>query len=277
MRFDDKITFPYPVLGVRNDIMPLPDFNFETLESDCNYIFHIKIDINNPSIKYYIDTRYAEYVCEVDCKRTFYRVCFTSRSPLMVITIPKNTVSGEVNITLTVNTSMPIKDYSNLRANDAYTGYTFDLEPGDILAYIGSLTIHTDIMSDEYKAVGSFLHFSKGKPGAEISYYLGGQDIEIILPSEMFESYTKKLKGNQYRAAIMASIVNEALIYALTQYHNHVGSRWARLLSAAEVLADFDFEGEIDVLTAIEMTRMILKQPHNVLFATLVDMMEEDE
>lgn len=277
MKFDDKITFPYPVLGIREDILPLPDFEFKSSESDSDYIFDIDIVINNPSIKYYIDTRQADYVCEVNCKRTFYRECFTSRKPTVKITLPKNSVSGEVCITLTVNTSRPIDDYSNTRANPAYEGYTFNLETGDILAYIGSITLHTDIMSDEYKAVGSFLHFSKGKPEAEISYYLGGQDIEIILPREMFEAYTKRLKGNQYKPAIMSSIVNEALIYALTQYHNHPGARWARLLSSAEILADYDFDEDIDVLKAIEMTRVLLKHPHNTLFASLAEMMEDND
>ena len=275
MRFDDRAAFPYPVLGVRNDIMPLPDFDFDSSESDRNYIFHVNINLNNPSIKYYIDLKKAEFVCEVNCRRTFYRVCFNSSTPSFLITIPKNSVSGEVSVSLTVCAKTAINGYENLRANDDFCGYTFDLEPGDVLAYIGSLTIQTDIMADEYKAVGSFLHFIKGKSDSEIAYYLGGQDIEITLPLGMYETYSKRLKGNRFRPAILASVVNEALIYAFTQYKNHEQARWARLLRSAEVLSDFDFE-EIDTLTAIEMARLILKQPHVELFNSLADMMEED-
>lgn len=275
MRFDEKTAFPYPVLGIRNDIMPLPDFDFESSESDRNYIFHVNINLNNPSIKYYIDLKKAEYVCEINCRRTFYRTCFNSSTPAFLVIVPKNSVSDEVSISLTVCAKTEILGYENLRANDDFCGYTFDLEPGDVLAYIGSLTIQTDIMADEYKAVGSFLHFIKGKPDSEITYYLGGQDIEITLPRGMYETYSKKLKGNRFRPAILASIVNEALIFAFTNYKGHEQTRWARLLRSAEVLSEFDFD-DIDIWTAIEMSRLILKQPHEELFSALADMIEED-
>lgn len=277
MKFDNKTTFPHPVLGVRDDIMPLPDFDYSKHEDETDYIYEIKIKLNNPSIKYYIDTKKAEYVCEVDCKRTYYRVCTSSKTHNFKIQIPKNRVSGEVKITLTVSTTIPIPDYCNSNANSDYNGYTFSLERGDVIAFIGSLTIHTDIMSNEYKAVGSFIHFEKGAPDSGISYYLGGNDIKITLPQEMFDTYTRNLKGKKYRPAVMASIINEALIYALSQYHNYEECRWARLLSSADVLSGHDFSKEIDIADAIDMAHEILNQPHNALFASLESMLDDEE
>lgn len=276
MKFDSRITFPHPVLGIRNDILGEPEFDYKISEDENNHILDIKMDLHNPSIKYYIDVKkQAKYVCEVDCYRTYYRVCEDSLKPNYHIVIPKKEVSGEVNVQLTVTAVAKIDEYTNSLANADYSGYEFNLEKGDILAYIGGLNIQTDIMADEYKAVGSFVHF-KGDSVTDISYNLSGQDIEIIMPREMFDQYVNHLKGNRFRPVIISSIVKEAIVYALTQYKTYRNSRWARILKSAEVLKDYDFdEDEIDVLKAIEMSNDLLKNPHGQLFETLEEIITE--
>ncbi len=276
MKFDSRITFPHPVLGIRNDILGEPEFDYEISEDENNHLLDIKMDLHNPSIKYYIDVKkQAKYVCEVDCYRTYYRVCEDSLKPNFHIVIPKREVSGEVNVQLTVTAVAKIDGYTNSLANADYSDYEFNLEKGDILAYIGGLNIQTDIMADEYKAVGSFVHF-KGDSVTDISYNLSGQDIEIIMPREMFDQYVNHLKGNRFRPVIISSIVKEAIVYALTQYKTYRNSRWARLLKSAEVLKDYDFdEDDTDVLKAIEMSNDLLKNPHGQLFDALEEIITE--
>lgn len=276
MKFDSRITFPHPVLGIRDDILGEPEFDYEISEDENNHILDINMDLHNPSIKYYIDVKkQAKYVCEVDCNRTFYRVCEDSSKPYFHIVIPKKEVSGEVNVQLTVTAVAKIDGYTNSLSNADYSCYEFNLEIGDILAYIGGLNIQTDIMADEYKAVGSFVHF-KGDSVKDISYNLSGQDIEIILPREMFDQYVNHLKGNRFRPVIISSIVKEAIVYALTKYKTYKKSRWARILKSAEVLKDYDFdEDEIDVLKAIEMSNDLLKNPHGQLFDALEEIITE--
>ena len=276
MKFDSRITFPHPVLGIRNDILGDPEFDYEISEDENNHILDIKIDLHNPNIKYYIEVKkLARYVCEIDCYRTYYRVCEDSGKPFFHITIPKKEVSGEVNVHLTVTAIDRLDGYTNTLSNTDYSGYEFNLEKGDILAYIGGLSIQTDIMSDEYKAVGSFVHF-KGDSVTDISYNLSGQDIEIIMPREMFDQYVNHLKGNRFRPVIISSIVKEAIVYALTQYKTYRLSRWARILKSAEVLNEYDFdEDDIDVLKAIQMSNDLLKKPHCQLFDTLEEIITE--
>lgn len=277
MKFDSRITFPYPVLGLRDDILGEPEFDYDIQEDGQRYIVEIrKIDLHNPSIKSYIGTRQAKYVCEIDCSRTFYRICVDNYAPVFRLIIPKKDVSGEVNIYLTVTASKNIYGYRNSLANKDYAPYNFDLEPGDILAYIGGLSIQTDIMAEEYKAVGSFLHF-KGEDVSGISYNLTGADIEIVLPLSMFDTYVDHLKGHKYRPVIIASIIKEAITYALTQYNSHKDARWARILYSADALKDYDFEDCLDITTAIEMSNDLLKQPYCELFDSLVQLDLDDE
>jgi hypothetical protein len=93
----------------------------------------------------------------------------------------------------------------------------------------------------------------------------------------MFDTYTRNLKGAKYRPAVMASVINEALIYALSQYHDYEDRRWARLLSSADILSGYDFSKEIAIADAIEMAHDILNQPHNALFESLEGMLDDDE
>ena len=110
----------------------------------------------------------------------------------------------------------------------------------------------------------------------DISYNLSGQDIEIIMPKEMFDQYVNHLKGNRFRPVIISSIVKEAIVYALTQYNTYRASRWARILKSAEVLKEYDFaEDDIDVLKAIQMSNDLLKNPHGQLFDTLEEIITE--
>lgn len=276
MKFDSRITFPYPVLGIRNDINGEPEFEYELSDDGTNHVIDIKIKLNNPSIKFYIDTKRAKYVCEVDCSKTYYRVSEKYQQPVFHVKIPKRYVSGEVNVTLTVTAVKDISDYTNSLANQDYSGYVFNLESGDLLAYIGTLSIQTDIMSDEYKAVGSFIHF-KGAEVADISYNLTGQDIEVILPQEMFNVYSERLKGKSFRPAIIASVVKEAIVFALMNYKGNEELRWARILASAEVLKDYDLDDEMDIQKAIEMSSVLLKNPHKELFDKLEDIVSYEE
>ena len=96
MKFDKNITFPYPVLGLHGSSLYWPDFTYEITDSEDgkDYVFSIVIDISRIPIKSYIKTGDAEFVCEVDCKRTYYRQCLTSTTPNFNFVIPKNAVGG---------------------------------------------------------------------------------------------------------------------------------------------------------------------------------------
>ena len=282
MKIDQNMTFPYPVLGIRDDILPAPDCDIETYEDENNYFFKLKCDLHNPSIKFYIDVKkQAVYCCEVDCPHTFYRKCYRSTKPEFEIAVPRKSVCNDCQVTVTVVTTTKIDRYYNSNANHDYDGYEFDLEQGDILALVGSFIVPTDIREDEIKTVGSFMHFTKGAKDSEISFYLGGSDIEINLPEEMFNIYTMKLKNDQYKPLIISSVINEALVYAILNYSDYTGQRWARILDSA-VKNNEDLSGieladiKDDPREAFDIARVLLKNPHRILFDKVDDILTDN-
>ena len=282
MKIDKNMVFPYPVLGINDDIMPRPVCDLETSEDEDNYYFKVKCDLHNPSIQSYIDVKkQAVFSCEIDCPHTFYRKCYTSTKPEFEIKVPKKSVCDDCHITVTVVTTENIKNYSNANADPDYAGYEFDLEQGDILAFLECFTVSLDVKEEEIKTVGSFMHFSKGAPDSDISFYLGGSDIEINLPEEMFNIYTVKLKNDQYKPLVISSIVNEALVYAILNYSTSSGQRWARILDSAvsnnEELAGTELDDvKDDPRVAFDIARALLNNPHKILFTKIDDIFSED-
>ena len=278
MIFKNNISFPHPVLGIRNDFSTLPDISDPRFsEDESNYIYDLSITLNNPPIQHLINGGEALFVCEVNCRRTFYRQCTKGSSSDFHVMIPKKAVLGEVSLLFTVNAIVDIDAYENALADDDYRGYQFKLETGDLLAYIGKWTFQTDINANDYKTVGSFIHFFRGNPDIDVSYDPTGQDIRINLPQDLFDQYVNKLNVKRIKDIVIYSIVKEAIVSALMQYSDYSDNRWARLLRSADVLSDYDFEDEIDLDTAIEMTNVLLKNPYKQLFDTLADIVDDND
>ena len=277
MIIKNNVSFPHPVLGIRNDFLSLPDFAITPCDDESNYIYDITITLNNSPIQALLGEGSAQYVCEVNCRRTFYRCCTAGSSRELRVVIPKKDVLGEVSLVLTVNAVSQIDNYENNQADKDYKGYRFRLEPGDLLAYIGKWTFQTDINANEYKTVGSFIHFFRNESSADVSFDLTGQDIRINLPPDMFDQYIHKLNVRRFKDIVIFSIVKEAIVYALTQYSCYTDNRWARLLKSTEVLSDYDFEDDFDMDQAMEMTDVLLKKPYKQLFDTLVGLVDDND
>ena len=120
MKIND-ISLPYPVLGISDDVLPL-------LKKDCVSIerptmtatslqFKIYLKQKNKEISQFIRRSKAEYVCEINCARTFYRKCCRQSSPDFEIEIPRKDVSGRIEFDMFVTVKTPIEQYHNSQFN----------------------------------------------------------------------------------------------------------------------------------------------------------------
>ena len=51
MNIKNNVSFPHPVLGIRNDFSSLPDFAIAPCDDESNYIYDITIALNNSPIQ----------------------------------------------------------------------------------------------------------------------------------------------------------------------------------------------------------------------------------
>ena len=185
----NNLSFPYPVLGIGNDIEPRPGFASQpTVEKKhSSFIFETDLEMKNKDIARHIKYGHAKYVCEVECRPTMLRRCFFSDTPHFSIELPKHLLNERVTFQFSVVVTKPIRKYSNQDFHEDYIGYTFDLDPGDLLAFIGQFAYDVDIKYDKLKSVGSFMQITEGKLDRMPNFILGGDKIEIRLPSPMYE------------------------------------------------------------------------------------------
>ena len=227
----DNVSFPYPVLGISDDIQPtlhetgcdIPDIQIN--EAGNEFSIDITLKLENSDILNYIKNDYAEYSVEVSCKTTKYRKCMVSDTPNFTFNINKNLLNGKLEFDSFVIAKTDILDYKNYGLNPDYEGHTINLHKGDLLVAYRKCSFPVNVDLRNVRNMKSFMRVMKNDRTNERSviYDLTTSKISILLPEEMMVEYNKKAindadKEKQRKAVLKASLFLEALTYALLRY-----------------------------------------------------------
>lgn len=268
----NNISFPHPVLGIRDDVMPL-------LEDDCvvvaaqstldSFIFEIKLKQENKTIHELIEKGFAEYTCEIDCQKAFLRENYSNKEPFFSITIPRRKVNATVNFNCYVTVKYPIKGYTNPDFNEDYEGYSFDLDPGDILVGFPQASFEADIKYDKLQAAGSFMVIREDVTIIQTRFDIAGDKIEIVLPPDLYSMYDSGV-GEKNMEIIHSSLVFNALCYALYNIQENSETLWARCINA-RIDTEPDLVGykELDKIQVPMLAQALLGDPYKRLFEKL--------
>lgn len=228
----NNISLPYPVLGISDDVLPiLPDdaVLFELAADIRNYTFNIDLKFDNLDIQRLIDKKEAEFSCEYECARTMLRRCVVSPEPHFTIVVPRHAINGRLNFNCYISVKESISGYSNRGFNSDYEGFTFDMEPGDILATFPQFHYDADIRYDKLQAAGSFMQIRESNLHEQVFFDITGNKIEILLPPTHYQLYCNPIvKGSA--EIIHSSLVLTALTYALLNIENHEQTTWAKTI-----------------------------------------------
>lgn len=286
MKIND-LSFPYPVLGIGDDILPKPTFKGEPkVESNTvNYTFTVDFDMVNPTIRQIVSSGSATYLCEVTCSSTLFRKSFRSQTTHFEIVIPKTHLGGRVDFQFTITVTEPIKSYTNPQFHEDYKGFSFDLEPGDLLGFLGEFSYDVDIKYDKLKSVGTFMQITEGPTLKLARFNLGGDKIDIQLPTTLYLQYRHSIMGNMRLANIIhSSIVFNALVTALLDIQNFGNTLWARTIkyrfdteATFEDLREQNALEDLETDAVIELAQRLLSDPYGRLFSTLRQILDDDE
>ena len=279
------ICFPYPVLGIGDDLDSNPSITSRSIEEEKDYfVIHIDLDVDNEDIQNLIDKESAEYACEIDCPTTFYRRVLKSKTPAFDVRINRKDVAERVYFDCTVTAIKPINSYSNKAFNEDYKGFVFNLGPGDLLAFIGKLHYDADVNYEKLKSAGSFVTIIKGHDENNTIYYLANPKIEIQLPPSLYEDYRINFNNPGNHANIFhSSMVLNALVYALLNYDegDHSDLLWARTLKdrieLEPGLSQYSgvFEKEKDPMLVLKFAQALLSNPYKRLLETMHDLIHQ--
>ncbi len=279
------VNYPHPVLGIGDAVSPMPSIKKEPKikQEKGIYHFHFDLEMHNEDILKLIQDEYAAFVCEVDCPSTFKRLIYKSKEPFFDIAFSKTDVAHRVNFDFTVTAIKSIKGYSNRQAHSDYQGISFDLDPGDILAFIGKSHYDADIQYDKLQSAGSFMVIDKGDDKNNTIYLLGKSKITILLPPTLFEDYRVNFNSpGKYANIFHSSLVLNALVYALMSYDEEQfgNTLWARTLKYRIELEPglrkfSDTLKEKDPNDILNLAQALLANPYKRLFETMHNIIDQ--
>lgn len=277
------ICFPHPVLGVGDAVGPKPPVKAQIREEKDDFVINISVDIHNEDILKLIFDKYAAFVCEIDCPSTFYREIFYPQNTTFEIRVKRKDVAKRVNIDFTVTATKSINNYSNSQFHPDYQGFTFDLEPGDLLALV-KMHYDADIKYDKLHSAGSFMTIVPGHDEKNTVYYLHNSKIEIQMPKDMYDDYRVSFNGpGKHTTIFHSSIVLNALVYALLNYDDeeYGTTLWARTLKyrielepRLRIYADV-LENK-DPMKIMEFAQVLLDNPYKKLLESMHSIIDSD-
>lgn len=275
----NNITFPYPVLGSYDDILPAPSSpEIEITQDKYFYFFNIKLGYDNAEIEDIVNGDYADYVCEVTCDMTKYRRCFKSKSLHFELHIPRKSVAGRINFACTITLKKDYQNYTNKGFHPDYLGHSFDMEPGDILGILGQFYYNADIKYDKLKAVGTFMEINETDDVLP-STILDKDKIELRLPTVLYNQYKDNPAVNSKADVLHASVVLNSLMYALCRIERYMGKKWAET-----IIYRIDTEPELDEFRdqdpeewrVDKLAQLLLGKPYERLFNYLAKEQNQD-
>ena len=277
------VCFPHPVLGVGDAVGPKPPVIAQINEERDDFAINISVDIHNEDILKLIHEEYAAFVCEIDCPSTFYREIFYPQDTSFEIRIKRKDVAKRVNIDFTVTAIKSIKNYTNSEFHPDYQGFSFDLDPGDLLALV-KMHYDADIKYDKLQSAGSFMTIVPGHDDYNTVYYLHNSKIEIQLPKALYDDYRVSFNGPGKHATIFhSSMVLNALVYALLNYDDeeYGNTLWARTLKYRLELEPrlrvyVDVLENKDPMKIMEFAQALLDNPYKKLLESMHDIIDSD-
>lgn len=270
----NNITFPYPVLGSFDDILPAPQEPVIEVTTDkVNYHFDIVLNYENKDIERLVVNDFADIVCEITCETTKFRKCHTSKSTHLEIDVPRRSVVGKIVFSCTITAKKNIFRYVNSGFHYDYDGHHFNMEPGDLLAIFTPFYYFADIKYDKLKAVGTFMEISPTDDEIP-STILDKPKIELKLPQHLYEQYRDNPDVSSKADILHASIVLNSLIYALCRINNYMEKKWAETIlyriNTEDVLQEFRDQDPED-WRVDKLSQILLGKPYERMFTYLIN------
>lgn len=276
MRISDY-SLPYPVLSIVNDDV-LPQLGLDCISmpdpviEKKRYYFSIDLKIENSDILHLVETGKAIYSCEVSCAKTYLRRCETSNNGHFEFSLSCKEVYGRIEFHCYITVIEDIPGYVNSGFNPDYEDASFDMEPGDVLAVFPTAHYNASIAYEKLYAAGSYMTVLPDEKAAKTWIQLDKDQIVIFLPQKLYDQFTLLNNDRNFQEVFHASIVFQALYYALSNYDedDYGNSVWAESIKYRiqneEALAGMDIE---DTDKAFELAQKLLDDPYSRLFEHL--------
>lgn len=289
----DNVSFPYPVLGINDDIRPTLEETgcaspTITLEGDqSNFYVNVDVKLENEDILNYIKNGDAEYSVEASCQSTLFRLCQTSNVPTFSFTIEKSRLNGKLTFETFVVAKRNIVNYQNKGLNPDYAGHKITIKKGELLVAYKHTFFPLDLDLRNVRAPKSFMAVRKNpnEQAKFVEFDLESPKIQILLPEAQYETFHSNKLAQKGKDSLKASLFLNALTYALLHYQEYKEKDyiWVRTLEyrlcEESIMTGFDldeiFDSDNDGDTSAEIFKLA-QAMLNIPYGSLFDKLAED-
>lgn len=223
--------FPYPLLRNKSQNTDYKStqfyFDFERdndklIIDDGMLVFkNIAFFLDNPEIKKLYTEGMVKAVCEVECSNTIYKEIFEIFEIPTTKKIPISNFSNVVTITAYLVANERIKNFASSDFVDEYRGYSFCINPSNVIAADDGFKFRIDISeSNDSKISSIFTIVRKDDAGGIITYSAEPNKIVIYLGTEDYSIYEIMKNHSMYNSVFFATLVIPVLSACLQEIQN---------------------------------------------------------
>lgn len=280
-------SFPHPILGINKGVVSNIDENdmLEVLEIDEDaetYIYTFMLNQDDKEISRHIAEKHAEYICEVDCNKTCYKVVHRYNEPKIEVRIKKRDVVGHIDFSFFIVTTVGMPRYSNSKFNPDYrdpeTGSipSFSLEKGAVLAMFPQWSDNVNTRFNNKPELNAFIQIvKKNDTEKKVSIDISDDVINIELPEEMYYDFLN-YNRDQYRGIFFTSLIFNALVKGILNMEKNEGLTWVDSIKAIVESEPEKYQGLSfdDPADAVDIATIMLSHreygtPYELLFDSI--------
>lgn len=225
-------SYPYPVLGNRDDILSdIIDCDLESVAVENRLILKLpELKITHPDISSLISAGDAAWLIRVRCSRTYYRVIDIISDKSWEKIFDSSNLEGEVVVDVSVIAMTDIKNYAPDFMNEDYGEQKFFVENRNILAIGPTFKIQIDKQFDPLKApMSSFIRIIRGDfQSGPCQVTLDDDLILVELSKQDWEGYAG-IKDRAY-SVLHSSLILPVLAEAIREIEKHSDVMWSSRL-----------------------------------------------
>ena len=231
----DNISFPHPVLGLTGensseeaDVMGLFEVG-QILSSGSKIAINVDYQLlNSPQLQRLIADGKAQFACEVSCRKTVFRQVFLSSSSEHPFTLSADDLRDQIvfEYFILAIEEFQYKDEGGWHPD--YSGQTFEIKRGMVLAYGGSLKHMLERTQVASKKGASLISVECGeKDSGPFEIDVNEETLTVFLPKKIYLAFDTLYNNNtRYAINFHASLVIPTLVHALTLMATEAGKEF---------------------------------------------------
>ena len=281
--------YPYPVLWNKNDDYKKPSKFSVEIEAKENFK-NIKLKINfllkDKEIERLIKENKAEYVVHIEATSTYFRELISTRETEINYDLKDNDILGRLQMSFFILAKEDILDYKNSSFNEDYSGESFHLKKGSIIAIADGYRFDIEKNDDNLEKVSSIFSICQKETVEQtgMTVDMNSDKIRIALNKTDYINYHQLSQNSNNINIINSIIILPALIFIFEQLkkdfdeNDFADYKWFRALEKIFEKNKQNLNKELlENQLSIDLAQRILNYPIERAFNSLKDENDGDD